>query len=43
MRIPEAEQKGTEGVFKAIMAENFPNQGRELGIQILKPKVSQID
>jgi len=31
---PEREEKGLESIFKAIMAENFPNLGRELDIQI---------
>ena len=36
MGIPEGEkkEKGTESVFKAIMAENFPNLGRERNVQI---------
>ena len=29
-------RKGTKSVFKSIMAENFPNLGRELDIQIQK-------
>ena len=34
MRIPEEDkEKGTESIFKAIMAENFPNLGREMDIQ----------
>ena len=38
MGIPEGKKKkkkdkGTESIFKAIMAENFPNQGREMDIQ----------
>lgn len=27
-------EKGTEGIFKTIMAENFSNLGREIDIQI---------
>lgn len=36
MQIPEGEEKesGTESLFKAIMNENFPNLGREMGTQI---------
>ena len=35
MRIPEEEkEKGMESIFKAIMAENFLNLGREIEIQI---------
>lgn len=33
MQIPEGEDKGTECIYKA-MAENFPNFGREIDIQI---------
>ena len=37
MGIPEGKKKkkdkGTESIFKAIMAKNFPNQGREMNIQ----------
>ena len=32
---PEEErEKGVKSLFKEIMAENFPNPGRDLGIQI---------
>lgn len=36
MEIPEGEEKekGTEHLIKAIIAENFPNLGREMAIQI---------
>lgn len=36
MEIPEVDEnkKGTEIIFKAIMAKNFPNMGREIDIQI---------
>lgn len=34
MRIPEEKEKGTERILKAIMAEIFPNQKREMDIQI---------
>lgn len=35
MVIPEGKEKGLKkSMFKAIMAENFPNLGRELDIQI---------
>lgn len=30
----EENEKGTENMFKAIMAENFPNLGKEIDIQI---------
>ena len=30
----EEKEKGTKSVFKAIMAENFPNLGKEMDIQI---------
>ena len=42
MEIPEGEEKekGTESVSEAIMAENFPNVGREMDISDpLGPKV----
>jgi len=34
MGIPEGDkkEKGTESIFKVIMAENFPNLGREMDI-----------
>lgn len=32
------EEKETESIFKAIMAENFSNLGREMDIQIHKPQ-----
>ena len=36
MAIPEGEEKhkGTESIFKEIIAENLPNLGREMDIQI---------
>ena len=40
----EEKEKGTKSIFKTIMAENFPNLGREIDIQIhenntyVKPK-----
>lgn len=34
MIIPEGEEKGTEGLFKAIVSENSPNLGREMDIKI---------
>lgn len=40
MEIPEEEEKGTESIFKGIMAENFQNLRREMNIQ--RPKESQI-
>lgn len=34
MGIPEGKKKKrTKSIFKAIMDENFPNQGREMDIQ----------
>jgi len=30
MEIPEGKEKGTESIFKIIMAENFLNLGREM-------------
>ena len=47
--IPEGEEKekGTESIFKALMAENFLNLGREMDIQIYEaqrtPKISNLD
>ena len=32
----EKREKGTESVFKEIIAENFPNHGKELDIQVHK-------
>ena len=37
----EEKEKGTESVFKAIIAENFPNLGREIEIQIHETQISQ--
>ena len=36
MEIPEWDEneKRTENIFKAMMAENFLNLGKEMGIQI---------
>lgn len=36
MKIPEGEEKekGTKSIFKAIVAENVPNLGREMHIQV---------
>lgn len=36
MGIPKGKkkEKGTERIFKAIMAENSPNLGREMDVQI---------
>ena len=34
MRIPERGEKREQSIFKAIMAENFPNLGKEMDIQI---------
>ena len=38
MGIPEGEerQKGAESLIKEIIAENFPNPGKELVIQYMK-------
>ena len=33
-------EKGTEKLFKEIMAENFPNLGREMNIEILEAQKS---
>ena len=41
MGIPE-DENGTESMFKAIMAENIPNEGREMDTQIHKDQGSQI-
>ena len=32
--ILEGEKETTESIFKAIMAENFPNLGRQIDLQI---------
>ena len=34
MEIPEGEEKRTESLFKEIIAENFPNFGRDMDFQI---------
>lgn len=34
MVIPEGEEKGTESIFKALMAERFSSLGKKLEIQI---------
>ena len=35
MGVPEGEEEqGTESIFKATMAENFPNLGREIDMKI---------
>ena len=34
MEVPEGEQKGTERIFKAVMAGNFTDMRRETDIQI---------
>ena len=34
MGIPEREERGTESLFKEILAENFPKLERKMGIQI---------
>ena len=33
-RVPEGEEIGTEKIFKKIIAENFPNMGKEPLTQI---------
>ena len=44
--VPEEKErgKGVEGLFKEIMAENFPNLGRDLNAKFIKligyPKIS---
>ena len=44
MGIPEREEKkkGAVNIFKAIMAENFPNLERGMNIQIHEAQGSQI-
>lgn len=34
----EEKEKGTESIFKAIMAKNFPNLGREMASRSKRPK-----
>lgn len=34
MGITGGDDKGKESIFKAIMAENFPNLGRKVEVQI---------
>ena len=36
IEVPEKEEteKGAEGLFERIIAENFPNLGKETGIQV---------
>ena len=48
IRVPEGTERdrGTESIFEQIIAENFPNLGRETGIQIQKierppPKINK--
>lgn len=43
MGIPEGEEKDkrTENIFKVIIAKNSPNLGREVDIQIKRPKGPQ--
>ena len=48
IRVPESTERnrGTENIFEQIIAENFPNLGRETGIQIqeierLPPKINK--
>ena len=36
MGIPEREERGTESLFKEILAENFPKLERKMGIQIFE-------
>lgn len=31
MGVPERKEKGTESIFIAVMAENFPNEGNRNG------------
>ena len=38
----EDKEKGTESIFKAIMVENFPNQGRKMDIHIYEAQTPQI-
>ena len=37
----EEREKGAESLFKEILAENFPNLGKETNIQSKKPKEYQ--
>ena len=32
--VSEEEEKGAEGLFEQIIAENFPRPGKETGIQV---------
>ena len=32
--VPEGKEKGSERLFKEIIAKKFPNLGKEIGIQI---------
>lgn len=43
--VPEQvkKKKGAEGLFKEVIIENFLTQDREMDIQTMKPKESQID
>ena len=42
--VPEGEEreKGPEIIFEEIIAENFPNMGKEIVNQVQEPKESQI-
>lgn len=39
---PEREEKGAEILFEGIVAENIPNLGKKIDLQIKKPRVFQI-
>ena len=41
--VPEGEEreKGPEKIFEEIIAENFPNMGKEIVNQVQKHRVSQ--
>lgn len=41
MKVPERKEKGIENILKKIIAENFPNLGRQVA-KSTRPKESQI-
>lgn len=41
--IPKEEAKGTESIFKTIMAENSPDLGRETDIQEAQKAPNRLD
>lgn len=44
IRVPEDEEreKGAEGLFEQIIDENFPNLGKEIGIQVQEAQTTPI-